>query len=83
MGAALLAGGSPADTQPEPAKSAVAEKKADADPVVCRTYDQLGSRIAQKRVCKKSSQWVLDDADMRGQHINQLNQMRSNGPPNG
>lgn len=77
-----------ADTPPAPGTTAVVtptpaavDKK--ADPTICRTYDELGSRIAQKRICKKASEWALDDADAKGERIYQLNRMRSNGPPGG
>ena len=39
------------------AVAADAGKKSDADKVICRTMDELGSRLASKRVCLTRSQW--------------------------
>ncbi len=68
---------------PAPAATTTASVQKKADPTICRTYDEMGTRIAQKRVCKKASQWVMDDAEARGEHINQLNRMRDPGQPTG
>jgi hypothetical protein len=82
MSAVLMSGAAPA-AEGADAKAAPTVKRAEADPVVCKSYDQLGSRIAQKRICKKTSEWQVDDAEARGERINQLNRLRGTGSPTG
>ena len=41
-----------------------------ADPVICRTDDELGSRIAKRKICMKRSEW-RDVGHESGQWVEQ------------
>lgn len=58
VGTTLLLGTVPAiaQVQPVPQQTAVASKKS-SDRLVCRSIEQIGSRLASKRVCMTARQW--------------------------
>lgn len=55
LGLLLAAGGQAAD-QPQPA----------ADPMICRSETEIGSRLKSKRICMAKSEW---DAKRREERI--------------
>lgn len=38
---------------------------ADPDPMVCRTEDEIGSRLKKKRVCMRKSEWAAQREENR------------------
>jgi hypothetical protein len=73
VGAACVAAGTLAT-----ANAATPPKKADGDKVICRTMDELGSRLASKRVCLTRNQW-RQQQDMERQNLDKAQRSRS-GP---
>jgi hypothetical protein len=61
-----------------PAASAEPAKKSDADKVICRTMDELGSRLASKRVCLTRNQW-RQQGEMQRQNLDKAQRSRT-GP---
>jgi predicted secreted protein len=73
VGAACVAAGTLAA-----ANAATPAKKADGDKVICRTMEELGSRLASKRVCLTRNQW-RQQQDMERQNLDKAQRSRS-GP---
>ena len=55
------------------ASAAAAEpaKKADGDKVICRTVPDIGSRLAEKRVCLTRDQW-RQQKDLERQNLDRI-----------
>ncbi|MBV9931549.1 MAG: hypothetical protein JO013_11475 [Alphaproteobacteria bacterium] len=66
-GAALVAAGLCSSG----AVAADAGKKSDSDKLICRTMDELGSRLASKRVCLTRSQWRQQE-DMKREGLDKI-----------
>lgn len=60
------------------ANAATTSKKNDGDKVICRTIDELGSRLASKRVCLTRNQW-REQQQMERQNLEKAQRIRS-GP---
>jgi hypothetical protein len=54
-----------------PAVSAAPAKKADGDKVICRTVPEIGSRLAEKRVCLTREQW-RQQKDIERQNLDKI-----------
>ena len=50
-----------ADPAPKPTEPA----KADRDPVRCKIYQDTGSLISRKKICKSASEWRQEAADLQ------------------
>ncbi|MBV9931548.1 MAG: hypothetical protein JO013_11470 [Alphaproteobacteria bacterium] len=46
-------------------------KKADGDKVICRTVPDIGSRLAEKRVCLTREQW-RQQKDIERQNLDKI-----------
>lgn len=69
----LLASGA-ADALPPPSTPASAEA-IKSDPVVCQTYEELGSRLKRRKVCLHRSEWRAQHQD-EAQMINRTQVQR-------
>jgi hypothetical protein len=58
------------------ANAATGPKKDDGDKVICRTVDELGSRLASKRVCLTRSQW-RDQQQNQRQNLEKAQRIRT------
>jgi hypothetical protein len=64
-----------------PAGAATPAKKQDGEKVICRTMDEIGSRLASKRVCLTRSQW-RQQQEMERQNLDKEQRSRT-GPDGG
>jgi len=53
------------------ALAADAAKKNDSEKLICRTMDELGSRLASKRVCLTRTQWRQQE-DMKREGLDKI-----------
>lgn len=51
----LLGSGSGAEAPPPP----------PADPIICRRYEETGSLVKKRKVCKTKSQWAKSTSEMQ------------------
>jgi hypothetical protein len=58
-------------TATAPPAQAAPAKKDDPSKVVCRTLPELGSRLAEKRVCLTREQW-RQQKDMERQNLDKI-----------
>jgi len=75
MGAACAAA-----TLVSPALAAAPARKSDGAKVICRTIDEIGSRLASKRVCLTREQW-RDQAQAQRTDLDKAQKIRV-GPDN-
>jgi hypothetical protein len=61
-----------------PAVAAPHDKKDAGDKVICRTMEEIGSRLSSKRVCLTRSQWRDQQATQR-QNLEKAQRIRT-GP---
>ncbi|HVU31565.1 MAG TPA: hypothetical protein VHE36_14305 [Sphingomicrobium sp.] len=81
-GLLLTAAPAVAQTQATPASTAPqAKSKDDPDRVICQNQEQIGSRIATKRVCMTAAQWKEHDAALRQQLDQQHTTTQNAGGP--
>ena len=73
---AMTASAVSADSPPAATASPAASDKNAADKVVCRTFDEIGSRIAKKRICLTRAQW-RENAAIEGRGLEQSEALRS------
>jgi len=66
----VLIGLAVAAVAPAAAQAAPA-KKADGDKVICRTVPEVGSRLAEKRVCLTREQW-RQQKDIERQNLDRI-----------
>ena len=69
-----LASGGSAGGDAEPAKA-----KPVSDPVVCQAYEELGSRLKHRKICKLRSEWRAQQEEDR-QVINRAQVQRGLDP---
>ncbi len=62
----------------ETAKPTTKETIEQNDPVVCHTFEEIGSRLKKKRVCMHRSEWAAQRLE-ESQMINRT-QVQRNGP---
>jgi hypothetical protein len=69
-------------TQPSATNtSKAAQASDDSNRVICETQEQIGSRLASKRICMTASQWKEHEQQVHGQ-LDQLHQqVQSTGGP--
>ena len=60
----LMAGGS-AGGDAEPAKAKPQDSAAQSDPITCQAYDELGSRLKHRKICKHRSEWRAQQEEDR------------------
>ena len=60
----LMAGGS-AGGDAEPAKAKPQDSAAQSDPITCQAYDELGSRLKHRKICKRRSEWRAQQEEDR------------------
>lgn len=65
----------PANAAPQAPK----QSKDDDNKVICQTQEQIGSRLASKRVCMTGAQWKLHEQAVH----DQLDQMHMSVQPTG
>ena len=75
-----LASGGSASGDAEPAKAKPQDNAAQSDPVVCQAYDELGSRLKHRKICKHRSEWRAQQEEDR-QVINRVQVQRGLDPP--
>ncbi|QUT07070.1 hypothetical protein KFK14_06510 [Sphingobium phenoxybenzoativorans] len=49
----------------EPAKADPASDKAKSDRVICKTTEELGTRLKRNRVCKTAAEWNTERQENR------------------
>jgi Flp pilus assembly protein TadB len=76
--AMLMAAACTAGAMLASAAAAMPAKKQDTEKVICRTIDELGSRLASKRVCLTRSQW-RQQQEMQRQNLDKAQRSRT-GP---
>lgn len=80
LAAGLLLTVAPAVAEPQaPPASGQQPAKSDSDRVICQTQEQIGSRLASKRICMTASQWKEHEQ----QTHQQLDQMHTTVQPSG
>lgn len=58
VAASLIALGAPlAADEPAPAQTTEAKKKDNGDRMICRTQEEIGSRLRKKKICMTAAQW--------------------------
>lgn len=45
------------EPEPQPAQQPAAKSSKDPNRIICRTDDEIGSRIHKKRICLTAAQW--------------------------
>jgi hypothetical protein len=58
-----------------PVGASTPSKKSDGTKVICRTIDELGSRLASKRVCLTRDQW-REQKDNERQNLEKAQRIR-------
>lgn len=56
----------------------IQEEKAQNDPMICQSQEELGSRLKKKRVCMRRSEWAAQRQE-ESQMITRT-QLQRNGP---
>jgi hypothetical protein len=73
-----------AQTQAAPANNQQASKTAaNPDRVICETQQQIGSRIASKKICMTAQQWKEHEAQVRQQLDSEHVGTQNAGSPGG
>lgn len=59
--------------------TAPAKAKPESDPVVCQAYEELGSRLKHRKICKLRSEWRAQQEEDR-QVVNRAQVQRGLDP---
>lgn len=81
--AAILAAATPAvaQTQAQPQPQPAAAKVSDANQVICEKQEEIGTRLAARKVCHTRSEWAQIRGDDRSllEHTQQERSLDGNG----